>query len=121
MHKGIAIFLWMGLLWGVLAACNSGPGSESGQDLAVSKGCTACHAIDGSTNKIGPTWVGLYGSQVELDNGSMVNVDDDYLRESILNPSAKVARGYTKSSMPKISLTEAEVAKIIDYIKTIQG
>jgi cytochrome c oxidase subunit 2 len=76
--------------------------------------------VDDTPGKIGPTWVGLYGSQVELNDGTTVTADETYLREAILDPSAKIISGYTKGSMPGISLTEEEVDSLVAYIKTLE-
>ena len=108
------------LLMGLLVACGStGSGPEVGQNLSLTKGCTACHAVD-ETSKIGPTWVGLYGSQVELNNGSFVTADEAYLIESIKKPNAKIVQGSANDTMPKISLTEDELDALVAYIKSVK-
>lgn len=104
---------------GVANACSGGADQRSGQNLSVINGCTACHAVD-ATQKIGPSWVGLYGSQVELVGGALVTADDVYLRESILEPNAKIVKGYTQGAMPAISLTEAEIDALIVYIAGVK-
>ena len=54
--------------------------------------CSACHSVDGSP-RVGPTWKGLYGrADYEMVDGTKITVDDDYIRESILNPNAKKAK-----------------------------
>jgi cytochrome c oxidase subunit 2 len=83
------------LLMGLLVACSStGTGPEAGQNLSVTKGCAACHAVD-ETSEIRPTWVGLYGLQVELNDGNFVTADEAYMVESIKKPNAKIVQGYT--------------------------
>lgn len=69
-----------------------------GKDLATQLGCTACHSTDGSSG-VGPTWQGLAGSQRELADGSTVAADSAYLRESILEPDAKIAAGFQPGIM----------------------
>ncbi len=54
-----------------------------GEALVSQNACTACHTIDGSAGQ-GPTWKGLYGSQVELADGTTVTADDAFIAESIL-------------------------------------
>src|SRR5690606_28499356 len=66
--------------------------AEFGAALYTKRGCNACHSVDG-TKMIGPTWKGVYGSQ-EATSAGDVTVDDAYLRESILEPNAKVVAGY---------------------------
>jgi cytochrome c oxidase subunit 2 len=90
-----------------------------GEDLAVMKGCMACHAVDESV-KIGPSWVGLFGSQVILDDGTTVTADEAYLKESIIEPNAKIAQGYSPYSMPVVDLTPSEVQTLIEYIRSVQ-
>lgn len=119
MKKIFYFMLVVGIL-GLVSACGSadiGPGA--GQNLAVIKGCAACHAVD-DTPKIGPKWVGLYGSQVELEDGSFVTADEAYLIESIKDPNAKIVNGFSKGSMPAISLTEDEMIALVAYIKSVE-
>lgn len=115
------ILLMLGLaLAGLFSACGSAETApDSGQNLAVLKGCSARHAVD-ETPKIGPSWVGLYGSQVELDDDSFINADEAYLIESTKEPNAKIVKGYTKGSMPAIVLTEEELNALVVYIKSIE-
>jgi mono/diheme cytochrome c family protein len=119
MKSIVMSILALGLV-GLVSACGSADISpEAGQNLAVVKGCAACHAVD-KTPKIGPSWVGLFGSQVELDDGSRVTADEAYLIESMKDPNAKIVQGYTKGSMPAIALTEDELNALVAYIKTVE-
>lgn len=97
-----------------------------GEELAGSLGCMACHSTDGTT-LAGPTWKGLYGSERRLTNGRTVTADDAYLRESILQPDAKVVEGFAPGVMAagiagvKDQLSEAEtVDALIAYIKSLR-
>lgn len=91
-----------------------------GQQLATSLGCRGCHSIDGS-KLIGPSWQGLYGSQVTLSDGSTVTADDAYLIESISNPSAKIVKGFeATTAMPKFDLTDAQIKDLVAYIATLK-
>ncbi|GBC76040.1 Cytochrome c2 [bacterium HR07] len=97
-----------------------------GQSLASSIGCTACHSADGTT-LVGPTWKGLYGHEVEvvLPDGTETKVvaDEAYLRESILDPNAKITKGFQANLMPiyQGQLSEDDIKAIIAYIKSLQG
>ena len=62
---------------------------ELGAQLASEQGCLSCHSIDGSS-LVGPTWLGLYGNERQLDDGSTVVADDTYLRNAILKPGDQV-------------------------------
>jgi cytochrome c oxidase subunit 2 len=88
---------------------------EQGQKLSESYACTACHSIDGSTG-IGPTWQGLFGKTETLADGSSIVVDADYLKESIVNPNAKIVEGY-QPMMPPSDLTDAELDALVTYIR----
>jgi len=116
MKKAFLLILMFGL-FSFASACNTD--SISGQELSVIKGCSACHSVD-ETPKLGPSWVGLYGSQVELGDASTVTADDAYLIESTKDPNAKIVKGYSKDSMPKIALTDDEVDALIGYIKSVK-
>lgn len=61
--------------------------------------CVSCHSVDG-TPGVGPTWLGIYGRQEMLDDGTSVTVDDAYIRESIYDPNAKLVAGYA-AAMPQ--------------------
>jgi cytochrome c oxidase subunit 2 len=84
------------------------------------RGCQACHAED--VDGIGPKYAGLFGSQRELEDGSTVLADRDYLRESILYPGVKVAKGYNPNGMPANigqSLSEDELEWVLDYLESL--
>ena len=118
--KKFSLFLLILGVLGAATACGSpGPSPEAGQNLAVLKGCSACHAVD-DTTKIAPPWRGLYGSRIELDDGSLVTADDAYLIESIKEPNAKIVKGFTKGAMPAISLTDEEINALVVYIKKLR-
>lgn len=112
------IFLFYLLVF-LVSACTSEPDPAIGQNIAVLKGCTSCHSVNDST-KIAPPWRGLYGTQIELADGTKITVDDEYLIESINIPNAKIVKGYTKGAMPPFNLTEEEVANLIAYIKSVK-
>jgi cytochrome c oxidase subunit II len=90
-----------------------------GKLLTVRNGCIGCHSVDGA-KMTGPTWFGLYGSNVELADGTTVVADDAYLAESILNSKAKEVAGFSPTVMPPYALTEAEISNIIAYFKTLK-
>lgn len=98
----------------------STPLPELGEKLYVAKACNTCHSVDGS-NKVGPSWKGIFGSSRALANGDSVKVDPNYLRESIVNPQAKVVKGYPPV-MPAYAglLSDREIDAIIEYIKSLK-
>ncbi len=94
------------------------PPAELGEQLFAQ--CAACHAIDGSV-KIGPPLNGLYGTQRALADGSTVTADEDYLKESILNPAAKIAAGY-QPIMPAgySGMSAKQIDGLVAYIKSLE-
>ena len=102
---------------------NTAPGGAtavaSGDELFVQKACNTCHRSDSSARA--PILHGVAGKSVTLLDGSTVVADPTYLRESILNPAAKVVKGY-QPIMPtyKDQLTEEEVMQLIKYIETLK-
>ena len=91
--------------------------ADQGKAIAMRAGCTSCHGAT-SVGGLGPTWNGLAGSTVKLDDGSTVVADDTYLAESIRSPSAKKVAGYS-IAMPTIQLSDEEVAALIAYIDSL--
>jgi len=94
--------------------------ADQGKEMFTSKGCVACHSVDGSP-KVGPTLKGLFGHEVELADGSKVTSDENYIRESIENPQAKIVKGFAPS-MPTFKglLQESELNALIAYIKSLK-
>ena len=96
------------------------PPVELGKLLYEKQGCSTCHSVDG-TLKIGPSWKGVFGKQEQLADGSTVAIDENYLRESIVDPNAKIVQGFVPS-MPTYQgkLKDAELDGIIAYIKSLK-
>jgi cytochrome c oxidase subunit 2 len=99
------------------ATAAAAPGSR-GMELLETHLCTACHSVDGSEGP-GPTLKGLYGAKRELADGSVVTVDDAYLRESIVSPEAKIVKNFD-DSMPPAEIPPDELEAIIAYLKTLK-
>jgi cytochrome c2 len=97
----------------ITISSNAAPVSvEEGRRLAQMYGCAACHAAeDTAVAKLGPPWKGLFGRDRTFATGTVrVTADEAYLRESILNPAAKVVSGY-EAGMPSFAgvLTDAQI------------
>ncbi|MCW0203851.1 MAG: c-type cytochrome [Rhodanobacter thiooxydans] len=92
-----------------------------GAQLVKDNGCVACHAAD-DKKLVGPGWGGLYNSKVSLADGSTVTADDAYLRESILQPNAKIVAGYPTGVMPAYGtlLKDDEVNAIVAYLHSLE-
>jgi len=91
---------------------------EAGASRFQQLGCLTCHG-DTSTGR-GPSLVGLYGSRVRLTDGRVVAADDSYIRESILDPEAKIVAGYPPI-MPtfKGQVNNQQMLQLIAYIKSL--
>lgn len=100
-------------------AVAAGTPAQRGKALVEKSGCLGCHSLDG-TKKIGPTFLRLYGHKVPLSDGRTVTADEEYFRESIVEPGAKVVKGYP-NVMPtfKTSLSTDDIADIVAYLKTL--
>jgi cytochrome c oxidase subunit 2 len=108
-------------------ATGSGAGSPTGGETLAQKGaalfqrlgCISCHATPSFVQA--PRLDGLYGSWVGLSDGSRVFADEQYLRESILFPNAKIVQGF-QPIMPSFQgqVSEEEVDQLIAYIKTLR-
>ncbi len=92
--------------------------SESGQQVFQQMGCGTCHRSD--TQGRGPNLAGVFGKQVTLDDGRTVMADENYIRESILNPAVKVVAGF-KPIMPTYQgqVSEETLAELVSYIKSL--
>lgn len=93
---------------------------ELGEQLVTRNACTTCHSADG-TRLVGPTFQGLWRAERVMESGETLIADENYIRESILEPNAKITRGY-QPVMPSYagSLNDRQIDAIIEYIKTLQ-
>jgi cytochrome c oxidase subunit 2 len=96
------------------------PLPKLGEQLYTQRGCQSCHSLDGS-QKVGPSFQGLYGMENhQMTDGSTVTVDENYLRESILKPEAKIVQGYSNLMPGAYSgLSERQLTGLIEFIKTL--
>lgn len=94
---------------------------EAGRYIYERKGgCASCHTIDGNAN-IGPSFLGIYGHSQALEGGESVTVDENYIRQSILEPQAKIVLGYKdRAVMPtyKGRLSDREIDALISFMKS---
>ena len=97
-----------------------GTPEHRGQDIFNRMACNACHSVDGSL-KLGPTIKNQYGKNIRHTDGSVVIIDDQYIRESLIDPLKYIAEGYTPI-MPsyKPVLTDEDIENLIAYIKALQ-
>jgi cytochrome c oxidase subunit 2 len=90
---------------------------DFGKRVVERGGCASCHTTDG-TVKTGPSFKGLFGKTETFADGSSVTVDENYIRESILEPNAKIVSGFTPQ-MPSFAgrFDDKQIAALIAYIK----
>ncbi len=94
---------------------------EQGQKLFSQYGCVTCHVMDAQGRC--PTLRYVFGKPVVLEDGRTVVADEAYLRESILNPNAKIVKGYHRDIMPVFQgqIGEDQLLQLIVYIKSLSG
>jgi cytochrome c oxidase subunit II len=97
--------------------------AEAGEKFYRERGCQSCHSIDG-TIKVGPSFKGLYGTERDYTSAQgpgRVTADENYVRESIVEPAAKVRVGF-QPAMPsfKGQFRDDEIVTIIEYLKTLK-
>jgi cytochrome c oxidase subunit II len=83
-------------------------------------GCNACHTIDG-TARVGPSWKGIWGTEVGLADGRTSVVDAAYVRRSVLTPQADVVQGFPPV-MPTFAgnITDAQIAGVVAFIQSLK-
>jgi cytochrome c oxidase subunit 2 len=94
---------------------------EMGRDLFENKlGCASCHA--GGPQQRGAKLEGIYGKEVKLVGGQAIVADDQYIRNSILNPASQIVEGY-QPIMPtfKGQVTDEQLNGLVAYIKSLSG
>jgi cytochrome c oxidase subunit II len=96
------------------------PPAEAGKMLYERRGCAQCHSIDGTAGT-GPSFKGIFGTKAEFTNAAPAEVDENYIRDSILDPSAKIVKGY-RDQMPTFKgiVTDEEITAIIEFIKSLK-
>ena len=92
----------------------------SGADLFQSLACVTCHRAAAGRVVRGPALEGVYGNPVKLADGRTVTADDDYVRESILNPTAKITAGW-EPVMPTFQgqVSEEQLTQLIAYVQSL--
>jgi cytochrome c oxidase subunit 2 len=93
--------------------------AAAGQQMFESLGCASCHGANAEGGR-GPALLGLFGSNVVLSNGPTLKADEAYLRESILNPQAKIVTGFGPI-MPSFQgqVNEEQLLQLVAYVKSL--
>lgn len=101
----------------VASARGDDPQAAEGEQLFSANGCADCHSTTGGSGQ-GPHLDGIYGEEVELDDGSTVTADDEYLARSIDDPRADIVDGFSPQ-MPNFNLDDDEVDAVVAYIRSL--
>lgn len=92
--------------------------AEGGRRVALTQGCMSCHSDNGQAG-VGPTWKGLYGSTVILNDGKKVVANKKYIYESINRPQAKIVKGFSPV-MPAYRLGSTQLHSLALYIESLK-
>jgi cytochrome c oxidase subunit II len=95
------------------------PLAEVGEELFKKNACGTCHTVTGAP-LVGPSFKGLFGKNESFADGSSVSVDENYIRQSILQPQAKIVKGYEGKVMPAFVLKDWKIDALIAYIKSVK-
>jgi cytochrome c oxidase subunit 2 len=96
------------------------PLKELGKLLYDNKGCNTCHTLDG-TRSDGPSFKGIFGKAERMNDGTVIKIDENYIRQSILQPQANIVAGY-EGIMPTFQglLREREIQALVEFVKSSQ-
>jgi cytochrome c oxidase subunit 2 len=101
-----------------MASGATAPLQDTGKELFGSLGCATCHRFD--VQGRGPNLEGIYNKPVLLEDGRTVIADENYVRESILDPTAKIVSGF-KPVMPTFQgiVSEEQLNALVAYVKSL--
>jgi cytochrome c oxidase subunit II len=99
--------------------CDAEIVAKAGAALFEKNGCASCHSRDGSTSP-GPTFKAVFGRKETMTSGETIDISEDYLRESIRKPQAKIVNGFTTVQMPAFTVNDAELEALVAYLKTVK-
>lgn len=101
-----------------MSSSSNAPLSVAGETIFAELGCSTCHRAD--TQGRGPNLQGIFGKPVRLEDGRTVTRDEDYIRESILDPGAKIVSGF-KPVMPTFQglVSEEQLNALVAYVKSL--
>lgn len=104
------------------AECVSAPNPQAcwGEKLRVSAGCAACHAVDAGATSAGPNWRDTWGQARNFEDGTSSPGDENYIRQSILEPQAHIVRGFTAARMPAGRFSDRQLDALIAYIRSLR-
>jgi cytochrome c oxidase subunit 2 len=95
------------------------PLAEVGEELFKKNACGTCHTVTGAP-LVGPSFKGVWGKNESFEDGSSVVIDENYVRQSILQPQAKIVKGFAGKVMPAFVLKDWKIDALIAYIKSVK-
>jgi cytochrome c oxidase subunit 2 len=104
--------------WLAGGSANQSP-AAAGEKLFRDLACVTCHRGDSGAR--GPDLKGLFGGPVTLADGSTLTADESYVRESIVNPSARIVAGY-QPVMPTFQgvVSEEQLMQLVAYVQSLK-
>lgn len=115
-HEPADFDAWMAAVADIFAGRTM---AEVGELLYNTQGCKTCHTLDGS-KLVGPSFLNVYGHELEAESGEILVADDAYIKESILTPKAVVVKGYQPVMTPYAGiLDDREIEAITAFLKTL--
>jgi len=81
--------------------------------------CVACHSVDGVAQQPAPNWKGLFGNQRQFADGTSAEADENYIRQSILQPQSQIVQGYSNVNMPPFRFSDNQLDAIIAYMRSL--
>lgn len=91
-----------------------------GKLIMQKNGCLGCHTLSPSGTSTGPSLYNVLGRKEKINGGTEIVIDKEYLRKSIQQPDADIVDGYQSGLMPKLTLTDEEIDKIIEFLETVK-
>lgn len=97
------------------------PLAKRGEKIFAVKACSSCHSVADASTKVGPSLFQKFGKTEHTEEGD-ITFDENYIRESIMIPNAKIAKGFPRSVMPAFQgqVSEQELTALIEYIKGLK-
>ncbi|MBY0587503.1 cytochrome c oxidase subunit II [bacterium] len=93
---------------------------KRGEYLFNTRGCSQCHSLDGSPKANGgPSFLGAWGTEVSFEDGTSAKMDENYIRESVVNPQAKIRKGFGKIMSVGLLSKDEEFEGIIAFIRDL--
>jgi cytochrome c oxidase subunit 2 len=98
------------------------PLAKRGEKLFALKACASCHSVDNPAVKVGPSLFKKFGTDETFSDGTTAKVDENYVRESILEPNKHIVKGFPTGVMPTFQgqLNENELNALVEYIKELK-